>query len=45
MSPRPHKNLVLWKESMELIKCIYQITVAFPESALLQGLIDSNNEK
>ena len=32
MSLSPHKNLVLWKESMELIKCIYQIIVAFPES-------------
>ena len=28
--PKPHHNLDVWKESIELVKLIYKITKAFP---------------
>jgi four helix bundle protein len=35
---RPHKNLEVWKNSMELAKKIYQITGSFP-AAEVYGLV------
>ena len=35
---RPHKNLEVWKNSMELTKKIYQITSSFP-STEMYGLV------
>ena len=29
---RSHKNLLVWKESIDLIKFVYQITATFPEN-------------
>jgi four helix bundle protein len=31
-SPKPHRNLVAWQKSMDLVKAIYKLTQKFPDS-------------
>ena len=34
MAQRPHKNLIVWKEGVEFVKLIYNITSKFPKEEL-----------
>jgi four helix bundle protein len=38
MDYRPHRNLDVWKKSMEFVKDVYQATELFPKSEIY-GLI------
>jgi len=31
INDRPNKRLNLWKESMELVSCVYELTTYFPK--------------
>ncbi|MBC8455891.1 four helix bundle protein [bacterium] len=33
---RPHENLLVWQESMEMVTMIYTLTTQFPNSERLQ---------
>ena len=42
INERPHKKLVLWKESMQFVKMIYELTDSFPGTNKREGRNDSS---
>ena len=34
----PHKNLLIWQKSMDLVKIVYQVTLQYPQSEIY-GLV------